>query len=136
MIRDTSTEAYNYLTREGILSRRRREAYKLLFKKGPGTASEICWGDVNRDLPNQNFITRLGELRDMGLASEIETRQCKRTGKTAIVFDVTSRMHPLKLTKRETLSQKYRKLLSEVEELRRKVAECERLHGPQAELPI
>lgn len=106
IIRETSIEAYRTIREEGLLSQRRFQVYDLLYQHGPCTANEL----VNRtgrtsSLGNQNIVTRLGELREMGCVKELGTRQCNVTGMRVIVWDVTSNL-PRKLERELSRSRK------------------------------
>lgn len=106
MIRETSIEAYRAIREGGLLSERRLQVYELLYHYGPCTANEL----INRagkksSLINQNVVTRLGELRDMGCVKELGVRQCDVTGMKVIVWDVTGKL-PGKLYKKRKKTRK------------------------------
>lgn len=92
-VRPASIEAYERIIEDGLLSKRRLETYSALFQFGPATASELCVAmrASGKFLnPHQtNVCTRLGELRDLGAAFELETRICKVTGFNVTVYEVT-----------------------------------------------
>jgi hypothetical protein len=101
MVRQTSITAYNQIKEEGLLSERRWQVYDTLFNHGPCTANELAkhFEKMNFLLPgnvNLNIVTRLGELRNMGVVSELKERPCRVTGMTVIEWDVTDRL-PIKL---------------------------------------
>jgi hypothetical protein len=45
---------------------------------------------IRHGLNQQNIATRLGELRDLGIAKECRKRACSVTGLTVIEWDVTA----------------------------------------------
>lgn len=87
MIRETSREAYDRIKAEGLLSERRFEVYEITFLHGPGTAGELSQHTHKQN--RNNFATRLTELRHQGVVREVGERECKVTGYTAIVWEVT-----------------------------------------------
>lgn len=99
-VRDTSVAAYNEIKDSGLLSQRRWEVYQALYIYGPLTGSELFREMSYRQLEpsNSNVTTRLGELRAMGVVTEIRERPCSVTGMTVIEWDVTSKL-PTKLKK-------------------------------------
>lgn len=118
-VRETSAEAYRTIKENGLLSERRLQVYDYLYQHGPCTANEL----VNRagkrsTLGNQNVVTRLGELRAMGVVKELGTRQCEVTGMRVIVWDVTREL-PKKLEK--GLSRSRKEIRKDLMELLRKI---------------
>lgn len=103
MIRNTSAESFKAIRESGVLSLRRLQVYEILFDHGPMTGSELALRFQKLHgsrTPNQaNVVTRLGELRDMGVAEEIRTRRCSVTGMNVIEWDLNDRLpKPLKKT--------------------------------------
>ncbi len=102
MIRETSIEAYNKIKADGLLSERRWQVYDILFQFGPATGNELLiqfrkkYGTLYGNSPV--VTSRLGELREMGVAQELRERQCSVTGHQAIEWDVTDRL-PVKFEK-------------------------------------
>ena len=115
MVRKTSIEAYRQITDNGLLSRRRLEVYRALFKHGPGTSAEIidrAGMNQNNKAPNQSRA-RFTELREWGVALEVGVRECTITGKKAIVWDVTPYLPvkpPSKKPKKQEILAKIKKL--------------------------
>lgn len=103
MIRRTSTESYNKIRNDGLLSRRRFEVYEALLQFGPCTANELFREMKYNNLvgtKNQqtNLTPRLGELRDLGVVIENRERECSVTGRTVIEWMVVDKI-PGKLEK-------------------------------------
>lgn len=100
MVRDTSVVAFCEVMESGHVSRRRREVYESLYENGPCTAQELfrCMAR-KRASANSNVVTRLGELREQGLVEELGSKVCDVTGKSVILWDVTSKL-PKKLVKK------------------------------------
>lgn len=110
MVRETSREVLRQIEDEGLLSEKRARVYKALFKHGPCTANELYRkSDLKVKTTQANIHPRLGELRSMGVVTEVSERKCLITNRTAIVWDVTKKLpkdfkHSSKhLTKREML---------------------------------
>lgn len=95
MHRKTSIEAYKTIEAQGLLSRRRFQVYRCLFKHGPLTRnqlSEILAVRYGTRI-NPNLVSsRLIELRDRGVVEEQGERICTLTGMTVIQWDVTDRL--------------------------------------------
>lgn len=92
-VRQTSIDVLNEIKRSGLLSERREQVYESLFIHGPCTASELFYRMQNtRNPSHSNVTTRLGELRDMGVAYEVQERICTVTGRVVIEWDVTDKL--------------------------------------------
>lgn len=93
MVRQTSIDSYNAIKENGLLSRRRWQFYDILFKYGPltgGEAFQYLKQHHGIAMPtNSNTTTRLGELRNLGVAVELGTKKCPVTGQNVILWDVT-----------------------------------------------
>ena len=116
MTRETSIEAYHYLVDSGGLTAARARSYGALYARGPCTASEL-YAFVKKSEQRGAIVARLGELRDMGVVQELDPRPCSITEMTAIVWDVTSRVYPLRPARPTTNAEKlrgYRVLVSEI----------------------
>ena len=90
--RQTSRDAYNEIKSNGMLSKRRMEAYEVLFNYGPMTSNEVFQlVNVNGD-PNyrHNTNARMAELRTLGVIAEKGTKQCSISGNNCILWEVTS----------------------------------------------
>lgn len=91
MVRETSIEAYNRIKDEGLLSQRRFEVYTQLYAHGPCTANELFKKTRGISQVSQaNIQPRLNELVALGVAREVETRECQITGNRVLVYDVTA----------------------------------------------
>ncbi len=101
--RETSIAAWNYLVNEGLLSKRRAEVLFALSRyHAPGmpapkpddppprcTANELYrFMRSMYDFQNMNVVTRLGELRDMGLVREAGERECSVTGMVVLLWEI------------------------------------------------
>lgn len=112
-VRQTSIQTYHAIKESGLLSRRRWQCYDIVFSHGPCTANQawehmVDCGYISRS-SNANVVTRLGELRDMGVVREVEVTRCPVTGQSVILWDVTDRM-PVTLPKKETNKQIIKRL--------------------------
>lgn len=94
MIRDTSYQAWRHINDKGLLASRHWQVYNSLYQSGPSTANELhkYMKDKGTAQANDNVSTRLGELRDKGVVTELNTRPCNVTGRNCILWDVTSKL--------------------------------------------
>lgn len=100
MTRQTSIDAYQEILSNGLLSDRRFEIYKILYKTGPMTANEISEYMRGRNYAKgSNAHARLCELRELGVVKEVAEVKCSITGMTVIQWDVTDSL-PKKLEKK------------------------------------
>lgn len=92
-MRQTSIDAFNKIKSEGLLPIRRWQVYDILFNHGPATGNELLihfrkkYGTLYGNSPV--VTSRLGELRDIGVAQEIGTKVCSITNQKVIEWDVT-----------------------------------------------
>lgn len=99
-VRETSIEAYNYITSSGVISERRAQIYAILYKHGPLTAGEAL-KFVEEEFgyrPYSSTHGRFTELRDMGVVKELGKKKCDMTGREVILWDVTAAF-PTKIEK-------------------------------------
>lgn len=96
MIRETSIEAFNKIRDEGLLSNRRMQVYTVLFENGPLTGNEVfelLKNEYNIQFKNApSIVSRLGELRNMGVVKEVGKKLCSISGMTVILWDVTKNL--------------------------------------------
>lgn len=119
MARRTSAMAFQQIKEEGLLSRERWRAYKAVYEIGPCTSAEAFFQMTNT---NTQRITqsraRFTELRDMGVLTEVGTRKCSVTGRTAIVWQVTNRLpQKLKAKKVEAMRRRLKNYKKKVKQL-------------------
>ena len=101
-VRRTSIEAYNRIKEDGLLSERRWQVYDILYEHGPATGNELLihfrakFGTLYGNSPV--VTSRLGELRDLGVAYEVRERDCEVTTFQAAEWDVTENL-PIKFEK-------------------------------------
>ncbi len=133
-IRETSREALRIILANGLLSKRRTEIYEALVEYGPCTGNELFRRIPASKRINANVVTRLGELRDMGIVKEVGTRICEVTGKRVLVWETTgvvpSSPHVKKVPERARLRNEVEALTFELarerkenEELRAQLAQ-------------
>lgn len=94
MTRRTSIEAYNFIKDNGLLSKRRWQVYDILYQHGPLTGNQLI-KIARREYPMLNtgaFNTRLSELRDRQVVSEIKEVLCPISGHRVILWDVNDRL--------------------------------------------
>jgi len=97
MVRLISRQAYKEALDSGLISGMKEKVYKELYRHPNSTGSELyaCFS-YSSSSTSSNLTTRLGELRDMGVAEEVGSRKCKVTGQTATVWRLTNN-YPIKL---------------------------------------
>lgn len=116
-VRQTSAEAYHTIQANGLLSKRRWEIYDALYRHGPKTGSELfkCLTLYGENPTHSNIVTRLGELRDLGVAAEVGKKECEVSGMRVILWDVTDNLPKGSIahaaTKRELMIQMREHLL-------------------------
>jgi hypothetical protein len=113
MVRDTSIEAYKKVMDCGFVGRKQKLVYDCLYSHGPCTATELFQHLRKGNVSNENIVTRLGELRDMGIVAEVDKRECKVTGYRVLVWDCTSK-HPIKMPKKKTKAEKKVEIKDEI----------------------
>jgi len=87
--RQTSIDCYNQITQEGLLSKRREEVYKAIYKAAPCTTNEAL---KHIHSGSHGIGSRTTELRQLGVIYERGVRKCKITGRNTIEWDVTGRL--------------------------------------------
>lgn len=103
-VRETSKEAYKQLVESGELRGKQAQILELVVKHGAGTAAEILQGsphDRNRNLARARFT----ELQARGLIIEVGVRDCKVTGRQALVWEYSGRAKPFAVKKGATRAQ-------------------------------
>lgn len=84
-MRQTSADALAEIKES--LSGERLRAYETLYQSGPMTGSEL-----NVALQTKNAHKRLSELVKRGVVAEVGFKNCSRTGKRALLWDVTTNL--------------------------------------------
>lgn len=116
MVRETSRVAYNEIKENGLLSERRFQVYDALTSAGPCTGVELSKVMGYSDTTQGNVRARLGELRDLGVATEDGTTFCTVTGRRAIKW-VTTNSLPVDVKRKskfDRLLEKERKLKNDL----------------------
>lgn len=116
--RTTSIEVYKFLEENGVLSDKRWDVYRTVYKYGPMTSAEafakMTQGTAVKSITQSR--ARFTELREMGLFKEVGEKICTITGHKVILWDVTTEL-PTKLVVPETKSSKVNKVVTELNEL-------------------
>lgn len=106
MIRETTMQAIITLRETNALSPMRLKVFEALCemqetKNTYPTASELAkyMGITKGAQSNQNVVTRLGELKDMGLVQELDKKTCSITGFNAYAWKALPQDSPVKLEK-------------------------------------
>jgi hypothetical protein len=113
-VRQTSIDCYNQIKANGLLSKRRFEAYEALIKVSPCTATELQ-NSMDYNNGGRDCMKRISELRDLGVIYEKSIRRCKVTGKNVIEWDLTDKL-PIKKENKPivTKKQKIQEILDEI----------------------
>jgi len=90
-MRQTSISCYNTIKSNGLLSKRRFQAYEFLCNHAPCTASELQAKMVYKD-GGRDVQKRLSELRKSGVISEKRVRECRITGQKVIEWELTNKL--------------------------------------------
>lgn len=103
MSRETSIAAWREIKANGLLSLRRWQVYNALFQWGPLTAQGVYEVLVEQEKlstrRNQfNVTSRLSELVKIGVARELDTVTCPRSGMQVMRWEVTDKL-PRKMPK-------------------------------------
>lgn len=108
MVRDTSKEIYNKIQLNGLLPKKRKQIYEIIFLFGPMTGSEVAKmykDNYATSQHSESIRNRITELTAQGVVKEVKTDDCPITGNKVLWFDVTSKL-PVKLQKQATKKEK------------------------------
>lgn len=133
MTRRTSIAAYHEIEFAGLLSKKRFEIYKILYKYGPLTYNEVFKKIVQRDsvIASANVGARLNEMREMGVVEEAGERLCSITGMNVILWDVTDKLPtPLVKSKEPTRTDLINALCDKLEVM------CDHLNAQGDKVPM
>lgn len=83
-VRKTSKKAYELVLHSGLLGKRQKQAYHVLYECGPLTGNEL-----SEKMGMYGQWKRCSELKKRGLAEEVGERKCSITGMNCITWDVT-----------------------------------------------
>ena len=91
LVRVTSLEAFNAIQSSGALDAAQWKTYEYLFKNGPCTGGELNVA-LGQGEGNPSYHRRARELVHAGCAAEAGKRECKTSGRSAVLYDVTSEL--------------------------------------------
>ena len=86
--RQTSIDCYNEIKANGLLSKRRLQAYQCMLNLSPCTAGELE-KEFNEKYGLRGVWKLLSQLRDMGVVKEVGERDCRITKRNVIEWDLT-----------------------------------------------
>ena len=117
--RQTSIDCFNQIRNEGLLSKRRLQAYEALLKIAPCTATEL---QKSMDYNNggRDCMKRISELRDSGVIYEKRERKCTVTGRNVIEWDLTDRLPIKRKASADTKKDRVNNALDALRELYKK----------------
>jgi hypothetical protein len=99
MVRETSLETYRTIQENGLLSKRRWQAYDYVFKHGPCTMRQANKAFASQGANSSSIMSRFGELREMGVFRITGTTKDPETGNLMDIYEVVPGALPKKLTK-------------------------------------
>lgn len=125
MTRQTSIDAYHEVLESGLVGKRQKQVYDILYRKGPLTANQT-WNILSFEIGDLRFDSntraRFTELREFGIIQEVGEVPDPITKKRVILWDVTDKS-PVKPMKKKTNREIIRELQKEIKELRRQLEE-------------
>jgi|SRR5882724_6462229 len=123
MTRQTSIDAYHEVLESGLVGKRQKQVYDILYRKGPLTANQT-WNVLSSEIGGLRFDSntraRFTELRDLEIIQEVGEVIDPITKKRVILWDVTDRV-PIKPEKKKSKDQIIRELQIENRELKRQL---------------
>lgn len=96
MTRPTSAAAYRAVIDSGLLNAQQHRAFDALYSYSNGVTGR----ELERAIGSTDGHKRLTELRDMGIAEELEPRRCQVSGHRAIVWRARAVPDPHPLPKK------------------------------------
>jgi len=100
-VRYTSAQTYYDIKANGLLSKLRFEVYEWLFHNGPATAKQVVNALTKGSESSSTYNSRLSELRDQGVVTEVGITTCKESHQEVILWDVNSNL-PMPLLHRKS----------------------------------
>lgn len=88
-VRLTSLEAFNAIKATGALDAAQWKTYEYLFVNGPCTGGELNVA-LGQGEGNPSYHRRARELVHTGCVAETGKRECKTSGRNAVLYDVTT----------------------------------------------
>ena len=138
--RAASARVYHQIEAEGLLSRRRLEVYKTLFRIGPATANEVASaaGQIVNPAKGDNSHARLRELEELNCVEPVGERVCRVTGRLVTVWDVTSKLPVVKPRQSEVqrLEVSIKKLYSKIGKLQARLLSLRHKQTQEFQLSI
>jgi hypothetical protein len=117
MTRKTSSIAYKRIIEEGLLSKLRLLVYRVVYKYGPLTASEVRMYVAKHSTANSGvFSTRFSELKKMGVLETVGERPCTTSGHIALLWDVTENL-PKPIKKEKTKKEKKKEAIKDLKKI-------------------
>jgi hypothetical protein len=113
-MRETSHEAYAYLIATGRLAKLKEQVYKYLYEHGPASEKDAERFYEDR---NDSIVPVFSKLEAAGLIRVVGEHRDVITGRRVLVWDVTSRVIPLKV---DTTAKKttYDQLMEKINQMR------------------
>ena len=114
--RQTSIDCYNEIKANGLLSKRRLQAYQCMLNLSPCTAGELE-KEFNEKYGLRGVWKLLSQLRDMGVVKEVSERDCRITKRNVIEWDLTDRLPVDFNNKNKTKKQRINDAINSLREL-------------------
>lgn len=117
MTRRTSILSYHEVMESGLVGKRQRQIYDILYRRGPLTANQT-WDILAIELGGLRFDSntraRFTELRELDLVYEAGETTDPITKKTVILWDVTENKppeeRPIKITKDKIINDQKKEI--------------------------
>lgn len=119
MARNTSVAAYQSITENGLLSRRRWEVYEVLYRFGPLTQLELAKAHFQHTQA-RNVQPRISELAALGVVEHVGFKVDEVTQQKNMLWDVNDQL-PVKPMKKKSSRARILELENEVRELKLKL---------------
>lgn len=102
MARETSREAYHKVMESGLVGRRQKQVYVILYDHGPLPGSQVAnrfYDEYGKTARSETVRNRITELRDKGVVREVGYVIDTTTNMRVILWDVTDN-GPVRPTKK------------------------------------
>ena len=99
MIDELSLQCFKIIVRNGLVSRRKQQVLEYIVKHQPCTAKECNIYYAKQGENSSSFMSRFGELEDLGVIHRVGTKIDPHTSKECWLYSMTGNV-PKKLDKK------------------------------------
>ena len=89
MVRTTSVDALNFMTKSGLSKTFRSRVYKYIYENGPCTAKQMTDALTGPDQNRSSYDARISELVKMKAIKDVGIAVCPKSNQKLILWDVT-----------------------------------------------